>query len=385
MSFRVSRASFDDANALLQLYFKVYGGSYPVAIATDRARMLEAIASDHYHWLTAKNRVTGNVVGSVIFELDRVSKIGKVGGLVVDPDVRGRGVAGELVSEGLKELFSERCSLNSIYATARTQSVAPQLLLLKRGFTPLGIFPNAHKVTDYETLALCAKFRPGVLERRTPVQSVPDKLAPILSIASKQLGIKYDCELVPGTRSVPGNELKFELVHAPRHVERLFLERCNDPYDRFYPFHKPNLMLVSLDGKIEIFAHFSPRDRYCTLINASSSIPYLSGRMKGLLTLLKEFGISYIETLIGLNRTASISTLLEERFLPSALYPAMREVNGELQDFVLLSRTLEPLNFSGMEIAQSFKPYIDQYVELWKQMHLETLEIFKDYEIASRN
>ena len=57
----------------------------------------------------------------------------------------------------------------------------------------------------------------------------------------------------------------------------------------------------------------------------------------------------------------------------------MREVRGRMQDFVLMSRTLEPLNFHGMSVATSFKPYVDQYLDLWKDMHLNTLEIFNEY------
>jgi hypothetical protein len=62
------------------------------------------------------------------------------------------------------------------------------------------------------------------------------------------------------------------------------------------------------------------------------------------------------------------------------VYPAMQEgQDGKLVDFVIMSRTLKPLDFRGMAIDQGFKPFIDQYVDLWKGMHLDVLDVFNDY------
>ena len=52
--------------------------------------------------------------------------------------------------------------------------------------------------------------------------------------------------------------------------------------------------------------------------------------------------------------------------------------NGGTHDFVVLLRTMEMLDFKDMELAQEFKPFLDQYVELWKRMHLDTLEVYSD-------
>jgi hypothetical protein len=51
---------------------------------------------------------------------------------------------------------------------------------------------------------------------------------------------------------------------------------------------------------------------------------------------------------------------------------------GELWlDYIIMSRSMEPLDFRGMAIDSSFKPFVDQYVDLWKKMYLDTLEIFQ--------
>ena len=54
------------------------------------------------------------------------------------------------------------------------------------------------------------------------------------------------------------------------------------------------------------------------------------------------------------------------------------DIAGEFRDLVLMSRSMEPLNFRGMQIEKSFKPYIDQYIDLWKQMHLDVLGVFDE-------
>jgi hypothetical protein len=58
----------------------------------------------------------------------------------------------------------------------------------------------------------------------------------------------------------------------------------------------------------------------------------------------------------------------------------MRPNGARYTDFVVMSHSMHPLNFSGMAVDASFKPFIDQYVELWKQRHLDVLEVFKKNE-----
>jgi hypothetical protein len=60
----------------------------------------------------------------------------------------------------------------------------------------------------------------------------------------------------------------------------------------------------------------------------------------------------------------------------------MREEDGKTYDYVIMTHTIEPLDFRGMAIEKAFKPYVDQYVALWKQMHLDSLEVFNDYKHA---
>jgi len=380
--FCVERVRDTDADELLRLYLMIYGADYPLEFGTRRDVMLKTMQNPNVLWLVARDPESGKPVGSVLFEVDPVGRIAKIAGLVVSPEYRKQRLASKLISAGTAELLRESSPVNSIYTTTRTNSVGVQLIFLRDGFIPLGLFPNAHKLKHYETLTLFAKFRPGVLERRKRVEVVPEPLGPILKILETHYGIPTEALLRPARRRnmrTRGNELEFEFIDAPEFVQRKFHAGERSAYDRFYPFHAPNLMMVSKDGEIEIFARFSKVDRYCAITSLNVPVHVLAGRMGGLLNQLKDLGISYLEILMGLEHTRSIEAALEASFLPSAIYPAMLEdEHGHTHDFIVLSRTMEMLDFHGMEVDRAFKPFIDQYVGLWKEMHLESLEVFND-------
>jgi hypothetical protein len=118
-------------------------------------------------------------------------------------------------------------------------------------------------------------------------------------------------------------------------------------------------------------------DRYCTLIGFTPGLLDIAERLDPLIEQLTDFGASYIEVLLPIECYQEIGALLDRSFLPSAIYPAMRR-EGELWlDYIIMSRSMEPLDFRGMAIDSSFKPFVDQYVDLWKKMYLDTLEIFQ--------
>jgi len=378
MSLIIDRATKEDVNELLSLYFSTYGASYPLPLGTDRGIMSKMISSDDNMWLVTRDTEKNIIVGSVVFEIDWLNKIGKVVGVVVHPQYRRSDIAYNMISQGTnKKFLSGDRSLNSIYTTTRTVSVGPQLMFLKDGFLPLGIFQNAHKLKQYETLTLLAKFKPGVLERRAPFQTIPEKLTPILQVMNDILEIKDRPEILGSKRREPADEeLEFEIIFAHNYVKKRFYETFTDSDERFYPFHIPNLLAASTNGEVDLYAYFSKVDRYCPLVAANVPFYTPSGRMAGLLDQLEDYGAeSYTETLTKLNDIASIEVLLNEDFLPSAVYPAMLEIDEKMYDFVVMSRTMEPFNFKGMKIERAFKPYLEQYVNLWKQMHLDSLEV----------
>jgi GNAT superfamily N-acetyltransferase len=381
MAIVVDRVTVNDVDELLRLYFLVYEHSYPLAIGTDRAVMTAAIKSPDCYWYVSRDEDAGRrIVGSAVFQTEPNHKIGKLEAVVVHPEYRKGGIAHAMIHRGTSELLAPKGPLRSIYTTTRTLARGPQIMVLKDGFLPLGIFPNAHKLKDYETLTLFAKYGEGVLAARQSLPPIPEKLVPLVRIVQGQTKDSLPITIAPIEKPEPiGPELEFELIAAPKYVLRRFNATFTDPYDRFFPFHTPNLLMASTQDDVEIYAYVNKADGYCTIVALNKPVYELAGRLRLLLHQLRAIGVSYIEVLIGLQHTRSLTALLDSQFLPSALYPAMLEVDGKLNDLALMTRTLEPLNFRGMQVERHFKPYVDQYVALWKAMHLETLEVFNEY------
>ena len=385
MEFEITSATLDDVDELLKLYFEIYGPDYPVRYGTDRATMIETLQSESYVWVVARDVDKNKIAGSVVFELDRADKVGKVSAAVVRNFYRGQKLATRMIGPKVEEILKSGL-VDSMYTTVRTVSIAPQLIFTHADFLPLGIFPNAHKLTEFETFTLFAKFKEGVLQKR-PALRTHGKLAPIYSVLNNEL-TERNLPVASVTFDPPPPfeiddkiDVQFECINAPKFVNQLFNKTFESKYDRFYPFHAPNTLFVSTNNEHNIWCHLSKKDGYCAIVNFGKPIYEQRGILKPLTRLIREQGVSYIEVLIGAEHIKSIEVLIQSQFLPSAIYPAMMtDENGVSRDFVVMSRTVEPLNFRGMRVESSFKPYMDQYVELWKQMHLDTLEVFNDYE-----
>jgi N-acetylglutamate synthase-like GNAT family acetyltransferase len=379
IDIKIQEADVDDVDEIINLYRAVYGKKYPISYGNDPELLKKSIESKDSHMCLVARDVMDRVIGGVlIVEIDAFNKIGKMLGLVVHPAYRRHKIGNSLV-EYVSEFFLVKDQrLNSLYATTRTLTVGPQMIFVKNNYLPLGIFPNAHRLTQYESLTMFAKFREGILEKRIPEKRVSTKLIPLFNIL-KDLVPKIkipnpSLELVPGPE-VSEEEWEFEIIRAPNYVLRKFYERFPDPSDRFFPFHVPNMIIADKKGRIEIFAYFSKRDGYCTLIKSTRPITELNGRLSSLYMLLDDIGVSYLEVLVNVKHMPLIDTLLSGQFLPSAIYPAMREVKNNYEDYIVMSRTMEPLNFRGMAVVASFKPFIDQYVDAWKKGNLDTIEV----------
>jgi len=379
MDLIIQKASLDDVDELLGLYIAVYGPDYPLEVGTNRAIMQEALRdTSEVLWLIMRDTERDVIAASVIFEMDLSLRIGKVMGAVVANGYRGQKVATKLINYGIQVVLESKKQVNSLYATARTVDISSQAMLLNSGFLPLGIFPNARKIKSYETLTLLGMFSSGVLEKRSAIDKVPERLLPIVEICNKQIGHDHDkiesysCPSLPVEVDI---EDDFEFIFAPQFVEKRFEEIFSDDEESlFYPFHKPNLIISSVNTDLEIYASFNKKDHYCVLITANESIRSLQGKFKKLMFSMKEHGIYYVETLIRIDYFESICFLLDNRFLPSAVYPAMREEEGKLHDYVLLTRTMVPLDFSDAKIHEAFKPYVNQYVKQWLHLNLSIVE-----------
>lgn len=386
MKFVKRVAATPDIEELLGLYWSSYGEDYPLLLGTDKRAMKAAIEDqENYYWLTIREELTNSLAASCIIEIDRKDQIGKVTGVTVSKNFRGHGLAKEIIGAACSEILDRREWVKSLYATSRTLAVSAQSMLLANGFIPLGIFPNARKIHSYETLTLMGKFNPLALESRASVERLPAALAPIYHILDERLGttstlgVIEPCPDIFKARPTLSEErvrADYEFIFAPKFVERRFQETFSDDADDvFYPFHRPNLLISSQNKDIELYASFSKKDHYCVLMSANRAISSLGDEIKELIFAMKDMGIYYIETLVRVDHFNAICFLTQNRFLPSALYPAMKESDGKMHDYVLLTRTMVPLDFTELQIHESFRPYLEQYSKMWIESNLKSFEV----------
>jgi N-acetylglutamate synthase-like GNAT family acetyltransferase len=374
----IKKAQKEDVNEMINLYRLVYGKRYPISYGTDPDLLTEAISNQQTHLcLVAKDIVKNVVAGAIIVEIDSYHKIGKLVGFVVHPDYQKKKIGQSIVQYVTKLLLEDLSDLNSLYATTRMVEIGVQVVFIKNNYLPLGIFPNAHRLNQYETVSLFARFRKGILEKRVSLPNVSKSLIPLYQIVKKlvpSMSIPKALDEPSITKLDLEQEWEFEIIQAPHYVYRKYLERFPNKEDRFFPFHSPNMLIADKNGRIEIFAYFSKSDGYCTLIKSTTPISDLRTHLTSLYMQLDDIGVAYLEVLVNVRHTLFIDTLLRGQFLPCAIYPAMRERNN-FEDYVVMSRSMEPLNFRGMAIVAPFKPFVDQYVEAWKKVNLDSIEV----------
>ncbi|RZS43593.1 acetyltransferase (GNAT) family protein [Herbihabitans rhizosphaerae] len=372
------RARIDDVYELLELYRKVYGRGYALPLGTDPQVMGDHINSPDTTWLVG--RAQGRVVASILATRSSADRLAKMQGLVVDPDRRGSGVAQQAV-RSLADALLDSGEVDSVYATARTTATAPQRICLRAGFRGLGIFPNQRKAAKHETMVLLARHQDGVLEQRVPVARVPIGLGPIMDALDSVPGMPVRPKCMPSdivrprTARAAGGDI--ELVSADRFVLRRFDEVLTDPARRFYPFHQPNVLLAGPDGDYEVYAHLSPADGYCALIGAVPSAGVVTEHLDQIIARLAESGAHHVETLVPLDAFDGLSALLAHGFLPAAVYPAMRREADGFHDYVVMTRTMQPLDFRGLAMDAAFRPFAEQYISQWTQMYLNTQGVFR--------
>jgi RimJ/RimL family protein N-acetyltransferase len=385
LPFDFTSVHLDDVDGLLSLYRRVYGRSYTLPLGTDPEVMAHEIASPLTTWLVAREPGSGRIVGSILGTLDPAEGLGKLQGLVIHPDARGSGLAHRAVRQLSDRMLTGDRPADSVYGTARTNSTAPQRTCLQGGFHPLGIFPNLRKAERHETMVLLARYREGVLDRRLPVERVPAALGALVRAVDDALGRPdhplpqiVDEPLRPAAGNHgAGSGPEVELIDAPGFVLRRMAQEVPDPERRFYPFHTPNVLLSAADGAYEVYAQLNSADGYCALIGASPDLAALGEGLGPLIDRLAEYGASYVETLLPMDRYDDLRLLLAHGFLPAAAYPAMRRQGDGFRDHVVMARTMQPLDFRGLAIDAAFQPFTEQYIELWKQRYLDTQGIFQ--------
>ncbi len=369
----MSLAAENDIFQISQLYFDVYQGTYPDPMMKDFAQIKNFINSRHGFWFISKND-EGMIIASVLACYDEENLIAKAFGAVVRDQYRGQGIMESLLAFGIHYLTYETKGVDVIYSTTRTVNEAAQTLTEKLGFKKLGIFPNAHRTNDYETHCLAAIVTPRAIEKRYKSYKLHHQLESLYSIVNTELNLGELEAIVPET---PSKSLMLaddlEVVQSPKFVSYRYstLKAEKQLEFEFFPFHQPNLMIISPNQSIELFCHLSPADGYCVIIG---------GKMPGNLNftdlflrsnkLLRDAGARYIEVIVRADRPKILESIMKAKFIPCGFFPAFQLINNQRYDFLVLSRSFEVFDFQNVKLKGLNQVYLEEYFKAWKSMSL---------------
>lgn len=381
-SYTIRLALPSDALEISILYQKVYKGQYTLPLMRDVNLLKAFLSAPSTVWVVAeKNR---ELVCSVIYEIDPQNRLAKTFGGAVAPEHRGAALLEKAMTFGFEALTrSNQTAVEVIYATTRTATKAPQIVTEKLGYRKLGIFPNVHRTDNYETHCLVAYFDGSALKKRFTNFLIHPAVAELFEIVQKECSLPHQEIATPEHLRSPTAPLEpfelipLEILDAPKytiHKFRDLRETGQLPFS-FYPFHEPNVMLTSPDDQIQVYLHLEPADQYCTIVGIRKP-PALSANqlLRNVSKLLRDRGVRYIETIVRADKLATLDHTLSAGFIPSAYFPAFQVQDDRRYDYIVLSRTFEILDFSGIELAGLNKKYLLMYFESWKKRILQSLE-----------
>ncbi len=382
------RATEDDIFKISELYFEVYNGTYPDPIVSQ-LNLLKSFISDPFnYWMVGEK--DGKIVASLIYEYDPNHKIAKAFGAVVSNKARNTGIA-EALMRFAQELIKQDTNngLELVYATTRTVHAVAQMLTHKLNFKQLGIFPNVHRTTDYETHCLASHFSSEALNKRVRNFKLHPKIIPLYQLAQKELDLP-DIEIDKLKESLAFDIVhnhQLEVINAPQFVlERFSRVKQEGKLDNsFFPFHKPNVLITSPDQKTEAFLYINNVDQHCVIIGINSEQTFLHtyySLLKQVVDLLRSMNVRYIETIIRADKTQQIDNVLKAKFIPCAYFPAFQLTHSpsgdQRHDFVVFSRSFEIFDFTNIQLEGIYREYLQLYFEMWKESSLNPKLIKED-------
>lgn len=352
----VVRATSEDSDAIFALYDDIYQGAYTLDIVNKDDKRDEALADPNCVWLI--NRCEGRVVGSVIFEVDPVQRNGKVFAAVTHPDFRRHDLMYHTIDLGIEALLHRQRLVDVIYATTRTSSIGPSKLLKKLGFVSLGIFPNVHRLAEYETHGLNAIFHPDAFEKRQRLPRLIPEVEGFYRIIRQTFHLEpaeiFASKDIPRLRIIRNEAAQKAYKEAKEAKELLF---------DFFPFQEPNFLFQSEDGSVRAFVNYEGKDGHGVMVGLKAPQADLKNVLNAVFDSAQRVGVDYLEILVDAYEPDMQRAALQAQFLPCAYFPSMEYRDGERQDYLVFARTTLPLNFSNVQMTPRDRQFLDVYLQ----------------------
>ncbi|MCX7905766.1 MAG: hypothetical protein N2446_03600, partial [Elusimicrobiales bacterium] len=276
----------------------------------------------------------------------------------------------------LDDITQNQKIVDVVYATTRTTSYAPQKLTDSLGFLKLGIFPNTHKVAENETHCFTAYLTEEALRKRKKTPIIIPEISPFYDIVLKQIKLEQASVLnIRGKYSDYSIKIPlvdFEVITASEFIKRRYKKIKQNSFftHTFMPFHEPNILLVSLDGKTEVYMTYNPKDKYSVFVGGVTNLE-AEIVLESVAKKMQELNMAYLEILFDAYSPKLHRAAIDARFIPSGYFPAAKLVNGERYDYIIFSKTFEMLDFRNVKLYSLYKNFLKEYLKLWKEKYIE--------------
>lgn len=369
---QVRRATVEDSQAIFDLYDDVYQGAYTLDIVNKDEHRNRALSDPNCYWLI--NLCDGKVIGSAIFEVEGSHRAGKVFAAVVHPDYRRHELMYVTLSQGIDALMNRDRLVDVIYATTRTASIGPSKLLKKLGFVSLGIFPNVHRLAEYETHGLSAIFHPEAFDKRRRLPRLIPEVEGFYRIIRHTFHLEpaeiFPMMDVPRLRIVRGEAVHKAYREAKANKQLLF---------DFFPFHEPNFLFQTEDGAIKAFVNYEGKDGHGVVAGLQAPLIDLKSALKATFESAQKVGVDYLEILVDAYEPDMQRAALWAQFLPCAYFPSMEgRDDGTRTDYLVFARSTLPLNFSNVQMTPRDRQFLDVYLQNTEYRNLVVKMHFAD-------
>jgi len=360
---RVREALPNDLSALSDLYDQVYGGTYSLPEVSDRDLMRRVLNDPQHLWLAAEDQ--GELVGTVLFQIDSAQRLGKAAAGVVSPDHRGHKLMVAIVERGLKWLLEESRQCDLVYAVVRT-FISPEVHhdLKSLGFVDLGVFPNVRKLSRNEIHGLKVCYTPAALAARRGPPHLTPQANRIYKIARDRLDLEPAMVEYREPLFNRGRSFDFQVDRGADVPEEYLGRKSRGELNfAFFPFHEPQLRFRTTDGSTQVYIHFQPKDGHASLLGLVTDHDDIRDVLEAVSLKGDALGFNYLELLIDADDPVTLWQAYQAGFLPCAYAPGLYlQKDGRRLDYVVTCRYFVPLHFSGLQLAEDIKPYMKAFI-----------------------
>lgn len=374
MDVKIRLATINDIYQLARLYHEVYEGLYPDPMMKDLIQMEQFISDPRNFWVVSESGE--RIVGSVIYVYNEGNLLAKVYGAVVHSSQRGQRLTQRMMAYGFEVLVSHTKGLDLVYATTRTVHETAQALTEEMGYVKLGIFPNVHRTNRFETHGLTALIQESALRKRHANYKIHQTVKSLVDLCLAEMKIPTLEAIVPDkpTRKLLPPPL-IELVEAENFaLHRYAILKAEGKLKfQFFPFHEPNVMILSPNQSVEIFLHINRLDGHCVIVGGKveGDISFTSLFLQ-VGEMMRKVGARYLEILVRADKPKIVDSILNAKFIPCAFVPAFQLEGSRRIDYLVLSRTFEVLDFQDVKLKGINQKYLEVYFDNWMQSSLNS-------------